>query len=245
MVSMSKAKMEPKPKPKRFYKEVSVEGSKADGFSILLDGRTLKTPKKNALLVPYKALAEAMHREWEAQKDVIDSERMLMTKLVNVALDFTGDARKGMIEEICNYAGSDLTCYMAEGPGRLVDRQQEVWGAIRKFSGEALGFEFQVAIGVMPCSQAPNLRELWQDFLIELDDFALTGFAHATALLGSAAIAFSLYKDNLSAEAAYKAANLDDLWQLEVWGADEEAEARLDELRLEIEAIASFFKALA
>ena len=42
---------------KRFYKEVSIAPAE-DGFAVLLDGKPVKTPGRNTLLLPTEALAE-------------------------------------------------------------------------------------------------------------------------------------------------------------------------------------------
>ena len=45
--------------PKRFWKEVSVV-EEADGFSIALDSRTVRTPSKALLRLPTRALADGV-----------------------------------------------------------------------------------------------------------------------------------------------------------------------------------------
>ena len=53
----------PAPLPKRFYKDVGL-GATLGGFAILLDGRPVKTPSKNGLLLPREALADRVATEW-------------------------------------------------------------------------------------------------------------------------------------------------------------------------------------
>lgn len=76
-----------KPLPKRFYKEVSIAVAEGDTHSVLLDGRTVRTPAKQPLAVPTRKLADMLAAEWEAQTEVIDPARMPITRLVNTALD--------------------------------------------------------------------------------------------------------------------------------------------------------------
>src|SRR3546814_1554574 len=75
-----------RPLPKRFYKDVTIAGD-GEGHAIYLDDRPVKTPAKNALVVPAAALAELMRTEWYAQADVIDPATMPVTRLVNTAID--------------------------------------------------------------------------------------------------------------------------------------------------------------
>ncbi len=53
---------------KRFYRQVAVESGEA-GHGVTLDGRPVRTPAKAALLLPTRALAEAIAAEWDAQED--------------------------------------------------------------------------------------------------------------------------------------------------------------------------------
>lgn len=53
---------------KRFYKEVKTrEADDGNGWTVMLDYRTLKTPSKRPLKLPTLALAKAIAAEWEYQ----------------------------------------------------------------------------------------------------------------------------------------------------------------------------------
>ncbi|CAL0323041.1 unnamed protein product [Lupinus luteus] len=53
---------------KRFYKEVKKrEGDDGNGWTMLLDYRTLKTPSKRQLKLPTLSLAKAIAAEWDYQ----------------------------------------------------------------------------------------------------------------------------------------------------------------------------------
>ncbi len=107
-----------RPKPKRFYKQVTLEKDD-QGFAIQLDGRPVKTPMKQNLQVRSEPLAQAIANEWDAQGDVIDHEAMLFTKLANTAIDRVAPRRQEIVDEIISYAGSDLLCYRASDPASL------------------------------------------------------------------------------------------------------------------------------
>ena len=57
-----------RPLPKRFYKSVTV----TEQLGIALDARGVKTPLKAPLVLPNRALAEAVAAEWEAQLEFIN-----------------------------------------------------------------------------------------------------------------------------------------------------------------------------
>lgn len=53
---------------KRFYKQVTArEADDGNGWTVMLDYRTLKTPSKRPLKLPTLALAKAIAAEWEYQ----------------------------------------------------------------------------------------------------------------------------------------------------------------------------------
>ena len=107
---------------RRFYKQASVEADEG-GFALLLDGRGVKTPLRHALVVPTRALADAISAEWEAQGETIDPRSMPLTGLANAALDRVAPDREKFADGLASYGESDLLCYRAEGPDRLVARQ--------------------------------------------------------------------------------------------------------------------------
>ena len=61
--------------PKRFYSCVNVVKS-ANGYSVELDGRPIKTPAKNLLEVESETIAGAIAADWERQEEFIDLEAM-------------------------------------------------------------------------------------------------------------------------------------------------------------------------
>ena len=119
--------------PKRFYKSVSIEKEGA-GFALLLDGKPVRTPAKAQLLLPARALAEAVAEEWRAQGERIDPAAMPLTKLANSAIDGVAGREEAVIDDILAHAGADLLCYRANGSARSGRGATEAVG-----SGSRLG----------------------------------------------------------------------------------------------------------
>ena len=121
-------------KPKRFYKIASV--APADGgYAVELDGRPIKTPAKATLTLPTEALAKAIAAEWNAQDETLDLQGMTLTRLANVAIDRTPDTRADLAGELARYAGTDVTCYLADAPVELQARVVEAWILWREWAG--------------------------------------------------------------------------------------------------------------
>jgi chaperone required for assembly of F1-ATPase len=223
------------PRPKRFYGAVSVAGA-APAFRVLLDGRPMRTPVKRELVLPARALAEAVAAEWEAQGAQIDPSTMPLTRLVNSALDGVAGREAEVRADIAKYAASDLVCYRAEGPAELVHRQAEAWDPILAWARETLGVHLVTGQGIVPVAQTPAAVAAVERALARLDAFALTAHHVMTTLMGSALLALAHARGRLTAEAALAAAHVDDDWQISQWGEDAEANARRDRRRAEMQA---------
>lgn len=225
------------PLPKRFYKTVSV--GEEGGFTVLLDGKQAKTPKKRPLALPARPLAEKIAQEWDAQGKEIDPSKMPMTRLANLAIDHVAEKAADIQEEILRYAGSDLVLYRAGEPEGLVAAQGEHWDPIVRWAQEALRANFILAEGVNFVSQSETALAAIE---VEIQDypppFALAALASITQLSGSALIALMLGRGKLSAVQAWNAAHVDENWNMRQWGEDVEAVARRTARLSEFEAAA-------
>jgi chaperone required for assembly of F1-ATPase len=228
-----------RPLPKRFYTEASVTGGGAP-FGIALDGRPVRTPMKAALVLPARALAEAVAREWQAQGEFIDPRAMPFTRLSNTAIDRVAPDPQRIAEDIVAYAGSDLVCYRAEEPEGLVARQAEVWDPVIGWAEERLGGRFILAAGVVHRPQSKSLLDALRGSLLEHGAFALTALHEMASLTGSGLIALAVAEGKLGLEDAWAAAHLDEDWQAAQWGQDAEAQARRAARKADFDAAAEF-----
>jgi chaperone required for assembly of F1-ATPase len=140
------------PAPKRFYRHAET-AERNGGFVLLLDGRPARTPARRELSVPTRALGEALAGEWQAQGAELDPGTMPLTRLVNSAIDGVADRREAVVDDLVRYAGSDLLCYRAGEPERLVAAQGAAWDPVLAWAREALGARFHLGEGVMHVQQ--------------------------------------------------------------------------------------------
>ncbi len=214
-----------------------------DGYGIQLDKFDLKTPAKTLIRVPTPALAELIVSEWNAQGDKIEPSTMPVMRLVSTAIDRVSLEAVATAEAFAAYGMSDLLFYRASHPERLVARQSEAWDPLLDWASQRFDMSFLTTESILPIEQAPrNFQGFAQ--LASGDVFRLTGLAHAAALLGSAIIALALDEAHISDSQAYEMAFLDDQFQIEEWGEDEEARDRLDKIKLEIKMLAVYLSAL-
>ncbi|WP_377298807.1 ATP12 family chaperone protein [Rhizobium sp. SGZ-381] len=233
-----------RPLPKRFYEKATI-GEDAQGYSILLDGRPVKTPAKNMLAVPTKALAEIICAEWSAQVEVIDPLSMPVTRLANTAIDGIAPDRQPVFADILKFSESDMLCYRAETPAELMERQARDWDPVLEWAAKDLGAHFILAEGVMPAEQPPEAVAALAARLRQHDSALELAALHTiTTLTGSALLALAFASRVIGVEEAWRLAHLEEDWTNEHWGADADAELRRTKRYREMQAAASTFEAL-
>lgn len=228
---------------KRFYARVEVYEID-DEFSIQLDGRAVKTPAGNMLVVPTRALADRLSIEWAAQRDEIDPASMPLTGLSNAAIDRIGPNRGIIVDELVAYVASDPVRYRATDPDDLVGKQSRVWDPILSVFEDRFGIALSVTTGLNAIADQPEPALCMRNYATAKDDFALAAYANLAQHLGSVLIALALDTGVISPEVAYEAAFLEELHQADRWGVDKEAEDRRRIIRDDV-AVAHEFGELA
>jgi chaperone required for assembly of F1-ATPase len=224
--------------PKRFWQTVAVE-ERGGRFGIALDGKPIKTPRSHAFLVPNRRLAEAAAAEWAAVGQDVDLARMPLTRLLYTAIDEVGPNPQRVEAEIVKYASSDLLCYREAENARLGQRQAAHWDAPLAWARESLGARFNLAAGVKFIAQPVEaLAAIGRIVSDTQRPFALAALHSVTTLTGSAILALALAKGRLSADETWAAAHVDEDFQIEAWGADQEALARRANHRAEFDTAA-------
>ncbi len=214
------------------------------GFAILLDDRRLRTPTKMPLIVPSRALAEAIATEWRAQGEQIVPQTMPLSKLAITAIDGVRGATAAVAADIVKFAGSDLLCYRAEGPEGLTQRQAEVWDPLLLWCEAELEAGFSLAEGVIPVEQSRAALDRIAAEIARFDPLSLTCLHVMTTLTGSALLALAHAKGRLSADEAWAAAHIDEDWQISQWGEDAEAVEHRAMRWAEMQAASQFLELL-
>ena len=210
---------------KRFYKDVAIVPGEA-GFEIRLDGRPVRTPARALLALPNSVLAEAIAQEWREQGDNIDPATMPFTGLANAAIDHVASNHARFAADIARYGESDLLCYRADGPAELVERQAAAWDPLLDWARARYDIAFCVTQGILPVPQPPETLERLGQIVAAMDAFTLAGLSSVVALSGSLVAGLALFEGARDGQAIWRAAEIDEAWQIERWGEDAEASAR-------------------
>jgi chaperone required for assembly of F1-ATPase len=219
---------------KRFYKRAAATEDSGQ-YTVLLDGRQVRTPGGAALALPTRRLAEAVAGEWEAQENEVRPLTMPMMRLAATAIDRIGKEREAITWQIAAYGGSDLLCYRAEDPDSLVERQASRWQPLLDWAAQTYGARLIVTHAVTPVSQDEKALASLRSALEGLDDFRLAAVSQLTVSSGSLVIALAVAAGRIDSGEAIAASQLDEEWQAEQWGHDSDAALRREGLAREIE----------
>jgi chaperone required for assembly of F1-ATPase len=229
---------------RRFYREAAAVPD-GDTWRIALDGKMVKTPARNSLVLPTRALAEAIAAEWAAQDTKVKPDTMPLMQLASTAIDRVAPDRERIIAETAGYAATDLVCYRAEGPAELVARQDAAWDPLIDWLRERYDVSLQVAAGVMAIPQSEQALVALTRAVAALDDLRLTALGVMTGSAGSLAIGLAVLEGQIRPEEAAEVAQLDELFQAERWGIDPEAEKRRAAQKADLVAARRFLDLLA
>lgn len=233
--------------PKRFYKAATVEAAPG-GFALLLDGRGARTPARSPLVVPSRALADALAAEWGSVGETVDPRAMPLTRLVNTVIDGVRLRQAEVLAEINRFAASDLLVYRAGGPADLVRAQQIAWDPLVEWADQSFGAPLTLTEGVVHVSQPPEvLRSLERALASLVGDDAASPYRIAalhvmTTLTGSALLAAAVAAGHVTPEEAWSAAHVDEDHQISLWGEDAEATARREARWREMRAASAVYR---
>jgi len=207
---------------KRFWKAAMVEAVEG-GFTVKLDGRAVKTPAKAALIVPTRAMAEAVAAEWQAQGEKIDPGTMPVTRSANAALDKVAAQKAEVAELIAAYGETDLLCYRAEAPEELAALQSAAWDRWLDWAAHRFDARLTVTLGVVPIAQPDPAMAALSARVAACDIWELAALHDLVGITGSLVLGLAVAEGALSAENAWSASRIDEDWQIVQWGEDEEA----------------------
>jgi chaperone required for assembly of F1-ATPase len=209
-------------KAKRFWTSADI-APEDDGFSVRLDGRPVKTPAKAPLVVPTSDMARAIAAEWDAQVDVIDPHSMPVTRSANAAIDKVRHQHAEVAQMLADYGDADLLCYRAASPVELIHRQSEAWDPLLDWAEATFGARLRTVTGVMHAPQDQTALAALTGPVHKMDAFTLTAFHDLVSLSGSLVIGFAALTGHRPPDELWQLSRLDEQWQAELWGVDEEA----------------------
>ncbi len=197
------------------------------GHTILLDGKPMRLPSGAKLVVGPARLARAVAEEWQAAGGEKGGEMSFkdtpLTRLAGTALERIAPDPAPTIDAIARYGESDLLCYRAETPQKLVQRQHQQWQPWLDWAALTYDAPLRISSGIAYVKQHHDSIAALRRAVAVLDIHALAGLGIAVPALGSLVLGLALAAGEMDADTAFKLGALDELFQAEQWGDDYEA----------------------
>ena len=219
---------------KKFWKKVSMKKISSNSFQIMLDERILKTPLKRELVIPNLNLTKEIIKEWDQDSKNINTESMIFYGLISTSLDKIKDNRTLYINDVLDYIDTDLVCYRAENPKELVELQKKKWDPIILLIEKYIDTKVQVFQGILPKKQHVTVHSKLNNLINQLDNFEISALHRITNITGSIFLSLCVLKKDISKNEIFELSFLDELWQAENWGYDEETSQKRKEISIEL-----------
>jgi chaperone required for assembly of F1-ATPase len=227
---------------KRFYRHVSI--APADGgFAVLLDGKPVKTPGRNGLVLPTQELASRIAAEWHGQGDTVIATSMPLLRLANTVIDGIAANREAVMDAILRFGDNDLLCYRAHQPPDLAARQREGWDPFIDWARQRWGATMRTAEGVGHVDQTPDAIAALREAMTGYDAFTLGGLHVIASITGSLVLGLAVVEGRTTSVHAFQMSRIDEIYQAEKWGEDAEAIKRTAALAHELDKAAELIAA--
>jgi len=211
---------------RRFWTNVTLAETEA-GYILRLDERPMRLPGGAPLLVPSRALAEAIAAEWREAGDgpgaEVAAEALALTRLAGTAQERIAPDPAPTVAALARYGETDLLCYRATSPESLVQRQSHCWQPLLDWAALTLDAPLHVTSGVIHRPQPPDALAALHRAVAAYDPRVLAGLSILVPALGSLVLGLAVVAGRLDAAEAHALATLDEIFQAEFWGEDAEA----------------------
>ena len=225
---------------KKFWETSEIKKVSSKEFYISLDNKKLKTPQKNEVILSNHLMAKEVLKEWDQTSDIINTDDLVFYGLLSTAIDKVREEKNSYINDIINFIDTDLICYRADNPIDLVAHQNKHWDPIISLIEKYINTKVSVFKGVMPSQQNSKVHHKVKNFVVELSDIQISVLHRITNLIGSVFLALCILKKDLSNKQAFEFSFLDELWQAENWGYEEDASVKRKKIRTELNRLILF-----
>ena len=201
---------------KRFWTEVAIDAMRV----VTLDGRPVRTPGRVPLALSTDALADAVAEEWRAVGERVDPRAMPLTGLANAAIDRVAVDAPGFAAGLAAYGTSDLLCYRADSPAELVARQAAAWDPPLEWARRRYDVGIETVAGIVHRAQPVETLARFGAAIAAVPPFPLAALSPVVTITGSLVLALALWERAMDGDAVWRAAQVDEDWQVERWGED-------------------------
>ena len=167
---------------------------------------------------------------------------MPLTRFANSVAE-VGDRVDAVAEDVANYLGTDLLFYRAGHPEALVAREAAHWDPVLSWGANELGAHFILSEGIVHVAQPAQAINAVRG-VFPSDPWTVAALHVVTTLTGSALLALALLHGIRDPDQVWAAAHVDEDWNAEKWGVDEEVAARRAARLVDFQAAVRILKEL-
>ena len=229
---------------KKFWKTVKVKKKSCNTYEILLDENVLKTPMKKRLTILNSKIAQEIKKEWNQDTSVLDTDAMIFYGIISTSIDKIINNRMSYINDILSFIDTDLICYRAEEPNDLVQWQNKNWDPILLKVEKYINNKVDIFKGIMPSKQKKEIKFKITTFLTKFSDLEIIVLHRITNITRSVFLSLCILNNDVIKEKAFELSHLDELWQAENWGYEEEASINREKVNFELNRTMYFLDCL-
>lgn len=149
--------------------------------------------------------------------------------------------REHLTEQLMGFARADCLLYWSPNE-KVFAEQKELWLPILTWIGEMLHGDIKTTTSLDEPIENRKYSSALKEVIQELNETQFVAFYLSASLLRSILLALALVKGRLSADDAFEAAFVEEIWQAKIWGIDEEAEKRRQAIHSELKEIEKFLQ---
>ena len=225
---------------KKFWETIEIKKVSSKEFYILLDNKKLNTPLKKELILSNHLMAKEVLKEWDQSSEIINTDDLVFYGLLSTAIDKVSEEKNSYINDLINFIDTDLICYRADNPIDLVSFQNKHWDPVIMLIEKYINTNVSIFKGVMPSQQSSKVHHRFKNLIVELSDVQISVLHRITNLVGSVFLSLCILKKDLTNKQAFELSFLDELWQAENWGYEEDASAKRKKIRTELNRLILF-----
>ena len=229
---------------RKFWKTIKVKKKSSNSYEILLDKNVLKTPLKKELIIQNSKIAEEIFKEWDQDTNILDTDDMIFYGIISTYIDKISNDRILYINDILDFVDTDLICYRATEPNDLVQWQSKNWDPILSNVENYINSKIDVFKGIMPLKQNKCIKFNITKFLTKFSDLEIIALHRITKITGSVFLSLCILNNDIIKEKAFELSYLDELWQAENWGYEEEACKNREKINTELNRTMYFLDCL-
>ena len=154
---------------------------------------------------------------------MIEKAKVTLEQELQYADNLAQEMREKIIADILSFVDTDVLFFRAEYPDNLIKKQNEKWNPVLEWFATEYGVEPKITSQITPPKQDKKLAKAIGDEVRKMNGRELIAFSKTAGGFTSLILALAVMKRHISVDDAFALSRLDELFQNEMWGEDEEA----------------------